>query len=233
MRDDLKQLLLVQELDMTIRGLTERKLATAREMEDLRREVERDEKAIEDEKALLQGSRVKMKDLELSIAYNKNHIDKYQEQLFKIKNNKEYTALLHEMKKIEADISLQEDEMLVYMEEAEEEDQKLDGTRADLEIAKKKYRKNESEARDLISLLEKDIEGKKEEKKKEASLLDPDIYETYEIIFSRKPDRAVVKVVNGTCGGCNMELTSQVLNELHRNDSLLQCETCGRFLYII
>jgi uncharacterized protein len=232
MREDLKQLLIVQELDVKIRDLAGRKMAAVRGLEALRKEVDDDEKAIEEERSRLMGSRVHIKELDLEIAEKKNHIIKYQEQQFKIKNNKEYTALLHEISKQEADIRILEDRMLEYMEEAEVEDRTLDGVRADLEVAQKKFREMEVESRSLMDQLGEEIEEKEKAKAEEISRLDPDIYETYEMIFSRKSDLAVVKVINDTCGGCNMELRAQVLNDLYRGDNIKQCETCGRFIYL-
>ena len=140
MREDLKQLLIVQGLDVKIRDLVERKMATVHGLEALRKEVDDDEKAIEDERDRLMGSRVHIKELDLEIAEKKNNIIKYQEQQFKVKNNKEYTALLHEISKQEADIKVLEDRMLEFMEEAEVEDRTLDGVRADLEVAQQKFR---------------------------------------------------------------------------------------------
>jgi len=120
----------------------------------------------------------------------------------------------------------------VYMEEAEVEDSALDGVRADLEVAQKKFREMEVESRNLLDQMGKEIEAKEREKAEEVSRLDPDLYETYEMIFSRKSDLAVVKVINDTCSGCNMELRAQVLNDLYRGDNISQCETCGRFIYL-
>jgi len=101
MREDLKQLLIVQELDVKIRNLAERKMAAVRELEVLRNKIDNDENVLEDEKNRLMGSRVHIKELDLEIAEKKNNIIKYREQQFKVKNNKEYTALLHEISKQE------------------------------------------------------------------------------------------------------------------------------------
>jgi len=232
MREDLKQLLIVQELDVKIRDLAERKMAAVRELEVLRNKIDNDENVLEDEKNRLMGSRVHIKELDLEIAEKKNNIIKYREQQFKVKNNKEYTALLHEISKQEADIRVLEDRMLEYMEEAEVEDRTLDGVRSDLEVAQKKFREMEVESRILLVQLGEEIEAREREKDEEVSRLDPDIYETYAMIFSRKSDLAVVKVINDTCSGCNMELRAQVLNDLYRGDSINQCENCGRFIYL-
>jgi hypothetical protein len=232
MREEIRQLLRIQDLDIDIRDLEEKRSSTNRELKALRKEVENDEKIIEKERRCLQSSQVRHKDLELQVGEKKNHIERYQQQLLKVKNNKEYTALLHEIDGHNADISALEDRILEFMEEVEAEEQKLAASRADLESARQRYRESERGARNTLEWIGREIETKKEENTRQAAKLDPELYEMYEIIFSRKPDRAVVIVENGTCKGCNMELTAQLLNDLERAASIYQCETCGRYIYL-
>lgn len=232
MRDDLKQLITIQELDIEIRDLINKKKTMVRELETMSNKVEIDEKAMEEEKKRLTGSKVHIKEVELNIADKKNQIAKYQEQLFKVKNNKEYTALIHEVSKLEEDISLLEDKLLEFMEESDEENMALNEVRSDLEATRNKYQELKTSSESLLQRLTEEIEENKRKKLKMTAGLDPDLYETYEMIFFRKSDRAIVKVNNGACGGCNMELPAEVINDLHREEKISQCENCGRFIYI-
>ena len=231
MREEIRQLLRIQELDIEIRNMEWKRSSINRELEALRKEIESNEKILEEEKERLQGSRLRSKELELQVGEKKNHIERYQQQLFKVKNNKEYTALLHEIDGHKADISALEDRMLEFMEEAENEERKLAAALADLESARQRCREREEEARDTKERIDREIETKIEEKARQVTMLDPELYETYEMIFSRKPDRAVVMVEDDVCKGCSMELTIQLLNDLERDDGVYQCENCGRYIY--
>lgn len=232
MREEIRQLLRIQDLDIDIRDLEEKRSSTNRELEALREEVENDERLIEEERRRLQSIQVRHKDLELQVGEKKNHIERYQQQLLKVKNNKEYTALLHEIDGHKADISALEDRILEFMEEVEAEERKLAAARADLESARQRYREREGDARNTLEWIGREIETKKEKKTRQAAMLDPELYEMYAMIFSRKPDRAVVMVENGTCKGCNMELTAQLLNDLEKDAAVHQCENCGRYIYL-
>jgi predicted nucleic acid-binding Zn-ribbon protein len=37
----------------------------------------------------------------------------------------------------------------------------------------------------------------------------------------------------GICTVCHVRLRPQVFNEVRRNDSLIQCESCNRILYFV
>jgi len=43
----------------------------------------------------------------------------------------------------------------------------------------------------------------------------------------------MVKLVNGACQGCNMNVPPQVINEVKMKNELIICENCSRILYII
>ncbi|MDP8214911.1 MAG: C4-type zinc ribbon domain-containing protein [Candidatus Euphemobacter frigidus] len=232
MREEIKQLLRLQDLDIEIRNLEENRMETERSLEIMRKEIADDEKSLEEEQGRLKTSKLKNKELELQVADKKNYIEKYQQQLFKVKNNKEYAALLHEIKGREADISALEDQMLEFMEEVENEQQKLDVIGSDLESVRERYREKKQEVQTALERIGGEIVVKKGERSGIAAELDPGLCEMYEIIFARKPDRAVVAVVNNACEGCNMELTAQVLNDLERDERVHRCENCGRFVYL-
>jgi predicted nucleic acid-binding Zn-ribbon protein len=49
---------------------------------------------------------------------------------------------------------------------------------------------------------------------------------------SRRP-LVVVEARDGLCTGCHVRLRPQVFNEVRRNDSLIQCDSCLRILYFV
>lgn len=232
MREEIRALLEIQTLDMGIRELASRAREINTGLETIRSQIEKDERIIREEKAKETSSKVRSKELELEVEDKKNRIDKYQSQLFKIKNNKEYTALLHEIEGIKSDIKILEDRILELMEEGEGERDLMKEAEADLEQARARYREEEEKARGELGRIEEQIAEKRQARLGLTDRLDPDLREGYEIIFSRKPDRAVAAVRSGVCTGCNMELTAQVQTDLAREEMVCQCENCGRFIFL-
>ena len=65
-----------------------------------------------------------------------------------------------------------------------------------------------------------------------AAKVDPALIERYNRI---KQNRAmpVSMLKDGRCMGCNMELPSRDLAKLKKTDAIVECENCGRILYLI
>ncbi len=232
MREDINRLLRLQELDIELRDLQARQAAIENDLGTIAREIENDERIIREEKERFQSGRVRSKDVELEIEDKRNHLAKYQEQLFKVKTNKEYTALLHEMEGLKADIGAVEDRMLVLLQETENEQEKLKEIQADLELARQRFQERERTAQEELQAIEREMAQRREARATRAEDIEYDLLEKYEIIFAHKTDRAMVAVRNDACGGCNMELTAQTLNDLAREERICQCENCGRFIYL-
>jgi predicted nucleic acid-binding Zn-ribbon protein len=44
---------------------------------------------------------------------------------------------------------------------------------------------------------------------------------------------AVVRVANGLCQGCSVRIQPRVIQQIRRNEGILRCESCKRFLYYL
>ncbi|MDA3793331.1 MAG: C4-type zinc ribbon domain-containing protein [Elusimicrobia bacterium] len=54
-------------------------------------------------------------------------------------------------------------------------------------------------------------------------------------LYSKIKERktiVLVKVENSACGGCHASVRPQKINEILKEDKIVQCENCSRFLYI-
>ena len=231
MREEIKALLEIQDLDMEIRELKARTRAIEEGLAAIRADIERDERSIREEKEKSLSARVRSKELELEVEEKKSQIVKYEGQLFKVKNNKEYTDLIHEIEGFKADIRVLEDRILGLMEEGEGERNLMEEAQSNLERDRQHYREEEEKAGGETSRIESSVREKERLRTEKAERINPELRERYEIIFARKPDRAVTPVRSGVCTGCNMELTAQVLNDLAREEMVCHCENCGRFIF--
>jgi len=57
-----------------------------------------------------------------------------------------------------------------------------------------------------------------------------DLLKSYDTLLRQKHKLAVVKVVDGVCQGCRMELPGQDYDRFKRTDGVFKCSTCGRIL---
>ncbi len=57
-----------------------------------------------------------------------------------------------------------------------------------------------------------------------------DLLKTYDTLLRQQHNLAVVKVVDGVCQGCRMELPGQDYDRFKRTNGVFKCSTCGRIL---
>jgi predicted nucleic acid-binding Zn-ribbon protein len=71
-----------------------------------------------------------------------------------------------------------------------------------------------------------------EERSALAQNVDREYLSKYERILHSKDGLAMVNVEHDSCGGCNINLPPQVINEIRMKEELIFCQSCARILYI-
>ena len=65
----------------------------------------------------------------------------------------------------------------------------------------------------------------------QAEKVDPALLERYKKV-KRNHTVPMAKVENNQCGGCNMSLPMVVVKRVQSSDALVECDNCGRILYV-
>ena len=60
--------------------------------------------------------------------------------------------------------------------------------------------------------------------------LGKEIYSHYKLLIQRYNDKPIVPLINGYCGGCYIQIPTQLLT---KKNEIVTCPNCGRFLYWI
>ncbi|RLT10995.1 MAG: nucleic acid-binding protein [Planctomycetota bacterium] len=159
-------------------------------------------------------------------------IDDYSTKLMNVKKNEEYKAIQNEIALVKSQLNKVDDEIIDYEIDLEERDAAfklldMDLKKAELELAN--FQKQSSDAK----LGE---EAKLEELANSLlnaeAVINPDIREQYQRVIRQRGPEAMAVVEAGACMGCNMSITSQMLNDLINCDTLVFCRSCGRILYM-
>ena len=224
------------EILVKIQGLTEEIRETTAELDSiplkiakLEKEIEKANTSFSEKKDRIVEIKKIYKTKEGEIADNEEKAKKLNQQVFSVKTNEEYRAILSEIEFLKQGNKKIEDEMMKLLEE---EDQ-----------LKKEIVKYEHETKEYTGKRNNEIETLKkkavdlEEKKKIATYayeddlkkLPVDIRKVYERI-TRARGNAICLVTDNTCTGCYANLTHQFLNDLKKRDRVILCESCGRIL---
>lgn len=233
MLPELTQLLQLQERDQLIRQLKKDlkdvpKLKSAAETK-----LAGDQAAVAKAKEGVQHIEVKIKEVELDVQTRETSIKRLQDQQFETRKNDEFKALGHEIERYQSDVSDLETKELELME-------KLDAAKSVLSDAHARLGECEGRVAADIKVLDeravavqarlKDTEA---ERAQLAAPVEPETLALYDRLFIKKGDAAVVALKNGACGGCHMKNVMSTVQQLRQNEGIVQCENCGRILYLV
>lgn len=160
-------------------------------------------------------------------------LDKFSGQQARVKTQKEYDALTHEMAETERKISDADERGMGFLEEEERLTTRLGQLERDLakkseECEQELARIDEREAATLAL-----VEGWAERRRAVVARLDPTHLHRYEQLCERIPGTAIVPVVDGNCGGCFMRVILHRIQVAGRDaEAPVECTSCHRFLYL-
>jgi len=230
---DLKAVIEVQQLDQRVAELTALIDSLPTQIQTLQSQLDDFIHTHEERKKRLAANLKERKDLEGDVKVIQEKIAKHKDQLYQVKTNEQYRAMLKEIEGEEGNIRRIEDQILEEMIEAEDLQKHVQEAAARLEGEKARVA---TEIRRLQDERQKDLgehERLQTRRKEVATLLGESVLTLYERIRSNRSGMAVVEVQDGLCTACNVRLRPQVYNDVRRGDAVLTCENCSRILYYL
>jgi uncharacterized protein len=230
---NLERLIRLQELCLAIEEQAKTLSAVPLRMQELEQTLARqraDVAKARDELAELQKDRRK---LEGDLQALESRISKYQTQLMEVKTNKEYTAMLHEIETVKEERGRLETSILQSMDAAE-------GVEAGIRLKEStlaeeqrrvadgiaRIQAEERESQEKKASLEKDREGVEAE-------LPADLVSEFTRVARMRGGVSVARVQDGLCQGCSVRIQPRIVQLIRRNEGILRCDSCKRFLYYI
>lgn len=232
LKEQINKLIELQAIDSQIYNLQTEKDAKPDELQKLDMSFEEKKKHLGDLEKKSLDLQKQRKDKELELASKEENVKKNQMQLYQLKTNKEYAAMLKEIEGIKADASVLEDEILGLLDQ-------LDIAKSDIDKEKQYLREEEkriTEEKNKIQMRIKEIDEKltqlKAQRERIIPSIEPQILAQYERVLKNRDWLAIVPVKNNACCGCFMNVPPQVINLIKMYDRLVTCEVCQRILYI-
>lgn len=230
-KEQIKILISLQAMDSEIYDLESRKEsfpARIKEMDDILEQKKGGMNAAEDALKQLQ---VAKNEKEVEMQGKEEKIAKHDAELYQIKNNKEYEALQREIESIKADVSLLEEEIIVLFDQIESAQCKCAEEKKAFEEEGRSDEREKEQIRAEDKLVSEKLAGLKGERKAVAAGVDSEVAIRYERILESRGRIALAKVIGESCGGCNMHLRPQLINEAQLMKGMVFCENCARMLY--
>jgi uncharacterized protein len=236
--DKLREL---QQADLELRRLEQKKVAHDRAAKVRSEQVDREKEQIEAHRQKQRQVRMAADRKELDVRQKRAEIEKLRGQQMQVKDNRQFAALQNEIKFAELAISKFEDEILADMadiegieteikrveEEVRRQEKELDGVRKEIEAKK--------------SAVDAEIALKRQRRDAVATKLPAKVVGQFTRIADRLSGEALAAVIRDeddedagyVCGGCHMSVTQNTYVMLaSRNENLCTCPNCTRILYL-
>jgi len=232
LKEQIRLLSKLQTIDTEIHSLNKEKRSKPDEIKALEAVfVEKKEALSESEKTLLDLQKQK-KEKEIELGSKEEAAKKLQTQLYQLKTNKEYQAMMQQIGDTKADASVFEDKILELMDGADQAKKDIDRDRQKIQVEEKKFNEDKLKIDERV----KEIDGRLAQldaQRKQASVeINPEILSQYQRILENRDGLAIVMAKKNSCQGCNMFVPPQVINLIKMYDRIITCEVCNRMFYI-
>ncbi len=231
MYSDLKTLIDLQHVDQQIADLSSQIDTFPSKIQAIEKQLSDFIEAHEERQRHLSANQKERRDMEGEIQMIRQKISKHKDQLYLVKTNEQYRAMLKEIDGEEARIRGIEDRILEKMIESEELQKLVTEAEGRLEAEKKRVaqEKGDLEAAARAATGERDHSAS--DRQELAAKLSGEILSHYEFVRKGRGGLALAEVRAGKCMGCNVMLRPQLYYDVRAGEGLHECENCARILY--
>ena len=232
MREELSQLLILQNKDSEIQVLQKDLDRIPLDKERAHDRLASDKKTLADAKHAHQENEMAIKSTELDAGTRRQSIDRLKNQQFETRKNEEFRAIATEITRYEELVDQFETQELELMEKADALSKRIKD--AEVGLAETQILVD----KDLEKLDQRAVQcqGRLDEVFAEREKLTPKIEEEllsiYDRLFKIKKSLAVCAATRDRqCEGCHVKLTPATYIQVQADKTITQCDNCGRILY--
>ncbi|RMZ49598.1 hypothetical protein EB821_01690 [Candidatus Marinimicrobia bacterium PRS2] len=227
MKQTLEQLIKLQEIDQRLLEIKEH-------MGDLPVTVESQELEVASLQSENEEKLNRIEEIEKDIRHHETEIEdftikleKFKEQLFLVKSNREYDALSQEIDHMKAAITESEDVQLKFEEEKTDLEENIKLNTNKIETTSETLTSNRA---DLQSALAETTHEQEELESNRSVIFDkiePSYLNTYETLRNARDGVGMVSIIGRACGGCYGHLPPQTVIEIKENNKIISCPSCS------
>ena len=234
MKEHLDRLIALQEADLRLEEIAERKrripeLVEAARQPLLTAQATRD--SLKQEVDKLSKDR---KSCEQDLAEQEQAISKLQDRTTKgeIKTNREYQAHLVEIELAKKKKGEIEEQLLILMDQVDTKKKDLAQAEAAAKEADKRLTAEKGSLEGSVGALEEELAALRQKRETMVVAIEPSLLRTYEKLRRSKKGHALAGVSkDGSCMACRLHVQPQVVAEVKRAATIHTCVHCQRILY--
>lgn len=227
---DFTALAKLQKIDIKLMELKAAKGDLPEKVEQLKLQLSELDDKLNGANAELEQTKKDFQENKSEIEQFTHKLNKYQEQIYSVKTNKEYDAITSEIEVIENKINELELAGIELLEKEEQVGNQVKELQSQLDDLNNIFSTKETELKEKMAQTETEEKNLAQEREILASSLDKKLYYQYERIRKGKNGIALAEVHNYTCSECYTTIPAQVTVEIRKKERMFVCEVCGRIL---
>ncbi len=193
--------------------------------------VKRFEDALAAAKDAAKKAKMKCDERQLQLKTNEARINDLKSKLNACTTNKEYQALKDQIAASEMANSVLSDEILEMFEKNDEHEQSVKAATEVLAKGREELDKVTRRVSDELASLESEYKDVKAKLAAAESKLPLSFRADYDRVAKSRGDEALAPLDGEFCGGCSVNVTLQMINELRMSKPVF-CKSCGCLLYL-
>jgi len=204
---------------------------TPKRIAEIEKEFEKVESVYLGKKAEYEHTRQLHHSLEQGIAELEAKITRSKNRMGEVKNNKEYQAILKEIADVQTEIREKEDSALELLETIDHLGRELKVLEKEVAACRHKAEEDKKDLQREADQLKSRLGRIETLQEKVRSKLEPELWKRSELLLQKQAGIAVAAVDGGVCQVCHLNIPPQKFIELQRDESIMQCPNCHRFMY--
>jgi uncharacterized protein len=228
---DLKILIDLQRVDQEIAELSFQIDTFPNQIQAIEKQLSDFIHAHEERQHRLSANQKERRDMEGEIQLIRQKISKHKDQLYLVKTNEQYRAMLKEIEGEESKIRGIEDGILEKMIESEELQAQVNEAAGRLDAEKSRVAAEKEHLEAAAKASTENRDQSVQERQELAGKLSEGILVHYERVRRGRGGLALAEVRKGKCLGCNVMLRPQLYYDVRAGEGLYECENCARILY--
>jgi uncharacterized protein len=196
-------------------------------------QLDRVQEVLEEKRSSIQGNKVRIKELDDTVTVQKQRITKLDKESQSNRDMTVVEACRYEARGLKRQIDEAEREQLQYMESIER-------TKFEVEEIEKRLATEMEVFNQFCQNVESEMgvaKGKQEEltaqrEKRLDKDLDAGTLELYERLLVARGGEALAMLDGGVCQSCFMQVPPNLVVRLARGNSIIQCSSCDRIMYL-
>ena len=227
----LELLISLQEIDQEIQKFNKLIESIPEEIERERKIFEKINTEINESKEKIEQAKKDRRSKELETQSTKEKLINSKNKLPEVKTNKEYSAILQETENLNNKINSMEEEEIELMENIEEAEKEYKIKLEEKKAEEQKFSSIKNEKEGELEKINKRLEEEINQKNALTDQVESKWFEHYKKVMNLRKGLAVVAIDKNTCYGCHHSLMPQLSLEVRKNDSIITCPHCSRFLF--